>query len=433
MTIPVTSTVGDVETVDIRGLSSSGAGVGTLPSGRAVFVHRTAPGDRVSLAVIQSKARWARGRLVAVDRRSDVRRTPPCPYYGRCGACTLQHVSYPAQLKNKRRQVADALRRVGGLHNKVPPVAPSPRSFRYRTRATFHVKRHGARLVFAGFNQLDEPGRILDVDGGCLVLHERLAEVWDQLRDAWGPGAVRLPQGPKLDLTIQLVDAGAVLTVKGGHGDGDPEGLLTSVPQLLAIWRTGKKSGRNLIAGSPTATLTRHRRSVPAQADDFVQVNDEAAAGLLDDVIHRAGPVKDMRVVDAYAGSGLYARELAERGARVTAIERDAPPEGAGASGITWVVGDVEEHLGAALPADLVIMNPPRNGLSTSVIEALGAGSAARLVYVSCNPATLARDLARLAPHFTITGLSVHDLFPQTSHVETVVELARVPLGERPA
>lgn len=420
------ATTADVQTVDIHGLSSTGAGVGRLPSGRAVFVHRTAPGDTVSLDVIQEKARWAKGRLTGLARRSPQRRIPPCPYYSRCGGCTLQHLSYPAQLAGKRVMVQEALRRVGGLEIDVPPVTPSERAFRYRTRATFHVRRHGARLVFAGFHMLEEPGRILDLDGRCLVLHEDLATAWDEVRTAWGPGARLLPYGGSLALTLQRVDHGVALTISGGSGIGDPEALMTHAPSLVSVWRAGPGGGRTLAAGADATPVTRGRKTLLVRGDGFLQANRQAAEQLLTDVVARAGNVDGVHVVDAYSGVGEFGLALAERGARVTAIEKGATAPGVG-SGVTHLMGTVEDLLENTLPAALIVLNPPRTGLSQQVVSTLLSAGGPRLIYVSCDPATLARDLGRLSSGYTVGTVSLHDLFPQTSHVETVAELLPRP------
>jgi 23S rRNA (uracil1939-C5)-methyltransferase len=141
------------------------------------------------------------------------------------------------------------------------------------------------------------------------------------------------------------------------------------------------------------------------------------------------GDVRGLRVVDAYCGVGLHARRLARAGARVVGLELDAlavaAAQASAPEGAEFVEGDVEALLPAHLPADLVILNPPRAGVAPAVTEALVASPADRIVYVSCNPATLARDLKRLAPAYRVEHVRAFDLFPQTAHVETVVLLAR--------
>jgi 23S rRNA (uracil1939-C5)-methyltransferase len=159
----------------------------------------------------------------------------------------------------------------------------------------------------------------------------------------------------------------------------------------------------------------------------FLQVNREAASLLEACVLDRAGDVNGMNVIDAYAGVGLHARRLARLGARVTCIEADplAVSEGRRVAdpSLEFLQGLVEDHIEAALPADLVLLNPPRTGLHARVCSALAATAPKRLIYVSCDPATLARDVQRISSRFAVESIRCFDMFPQTAHVETVAVL----------
>src|SRR5690606_21845044 len=217
--------------VEITGIAAGGAGVGRLPDGRAVFVHRTAPGERALVRVIEEKRRWARGELVRVLRPSPERREAPCPHYARCGGCTLEHLAYPAQLRAKAQIVADALRRIGGLEAEPPDVVPSPEEFRYRNRVSFTLRRLGAGRVVAGFHEVNRPGRIVDITEACLLPEASIAEVWGRLRASWGEDASLLPSGRELRLTLRGTATGDVaLLVEGGYAPGNAPALLERVP-----------------------------------------------------------------------------------------------------------------------------------------------------------------------------------------------------------
>jgi 23S rRNA (uracil1939-C5)-methyltransferase len=287
--------------------------------------------------------------------------------------------------------------------------------------------------VVAGFHELDDPERVLDLTGACLLPEEPIARAWDALRAAWGEGADRLPAGPRLRLTLRAVAEGVVLVVDGGSGSWAPDALLRDVPGLVAIWH--QESGARtplLIAGSARAHELWLGRPVRPGARAFLQVNRAAAERLHAAVLAAAlagdGGAEGLGVVDAYCGVGVYGHALARAGARVTGIELD--PEAAAAArdgappGFTVLEGAVEDRLAEALPAQLAILNPPRTGVHERVAERLAASGAERIVYVSCDPATLARDLARLAG-YELTALSAFDLFPQTAHVETLAVLRR--------
>ncbi len=416
--------------VEITGIAAGGAGVGRLPDGRAVFVHRSAPGERVEVRVVEEKRRWARAELLRIRRPSPDRREAPCPHYARCGGCTVEHLTYAAQLRAKAAIVMDALRRIGGIEVEAPEVVASPEEFRYRNRVSFTLRRLGGGRVVAGFHELERPGRIVDITGACLLPEAPVSAAWARLREEWGDDAGLLPSGRELRLTLRGTAAGEVaLVVEGGYAPGRPEALLDRVPELVALWHRPAGAGEPaLVAGRETVREVWADEALEVSGTVFLQVNRGAAARLEAHVLERAGPVAGARVIDAYCGVGLHARRLAREGARVVGIERDersveaaraaAPP------GAQFLVGPVEERLGEALPAELAILNPPRTGLGPAVPEILRERPPGRLIYVSCDPATLARDLSRLAPAFRTRSLRCFDLFPQTAHVETVVELA---------
>jgi len=430
--------------VKIHGIAAGGAGVGRLADGRVVFVHRTAPGDEVEVELIEERRQWARGSLVRVLRESPERRVAPCPHYDRCGGCTLEHLQYPAQLAAKRDIVVETLRRIGGVEfagaagegaatasSITPPeVVASPREFRYRNRVTFTLIRRGGGRVVAGFHELNNPGKIVDITGACLLPEEPIAAAWARLREEWGEDAHRLPSGSQLRLTLRASAAGDVaLMVDGGYGPGRPEELLERVPELSAVWhRPGGRGGTlTLLAGQDQVTEEWADEEVALSGAVFLQVNRSAAALLQAHVLELIGDVAGRRVVDAYCGVGLVARRLARAGAEVVGIELDEQAviearRGAPA-GAEFIADRVEAALPGVLPADLVIVNPPRTGLDPAVPAALRATPPARVIYISCDPATLARDLSRLTPGFRVRSIRSFDLFPQTAHVETVVEL----------
>lgn len=414
-------------TVQITGIAGGGAGVGRLPDGRVTFVHRTAPGDEVDVQLVEEKGRWTRSKLVSIGAPAPGRREAPCPHYDRCGGCTLEHMDYPAQLEAKSEIVASALQRIGKLDVERPEVVPSPTEFRYRNRVSFTLRREKDGVV-AGFHALEAPDTVVDITAGCLLPEPDVAEVWGALRDAWGPNARRLPSGEELRLTLRGSRAGAVtLAVDGGFAAGRPEELLEAVPGLVAIWhRPASARAYRHLAGRESLRDQWHGDDLELSGDVFTQVNRAAAAALethVMDLVQRGSPA---HVVDAYCGVGGYTRRLEREGVGVTGIEaHPAALEEArrACPSATLLKGRVEDRLMQALPADAAILNPPRAGLAEKVVEVLAAGRPGRIVYVSCDPATLARDLERLRNAYRLVSVRSFDLFPQTAHVETVVEL----------
>jgi 23S rRNA (uracil1939-C5)-methyltransferase len=425
LSAPTATAVGDRVRLRVRALAAGGAGVADLPDGRVAFVHRTAPGDLVEARVSRLKPRWGEAELLELLEPGPGRVQAPCPHYGTCGGCTLQHLAYAEQLAWKRRFVADALARIGGVDAPVPAVEPSPAETRYRNRVTLTVLRlRGGRRV-VGFHALGRPDRVVEVGGACLLPEPSLTPVWEAVRAACGEAGV-LPDARELRLTLRALEDGASALVKGGPHAWDPGALVSRVPALRSVWHQPADAGApRLVAGEPAHEAWGDER-VPMSGHAFLQVNRGAAQALAAHVLAQA-PAPG-RAVDAYCGIGVYGRALARQGWRVQGIELDgdacAGARHEAPDGFTVQEGKVEELLPGALPADLVILNPPRAGLHEDIPPVLARHRPSTLVYVSCDPATLARDVARLRGPFAVTGLACFDLFPQTSHVETVAVLS---------
>jgi 23S rRNA (uracil1939-C5)-methyltransferase len=399
--------------IAIESSAAGGDGIGRA-AGLAVFVPRTAPGDVVDVA-LESHGRYARGRLEAIVEPSPVRVVPECPHYvhDRCGGCQLQHVAYDAQLAAKARIIRDALARLGGREQALPAVAASDQRWRYRSKLTLAMRPSGAGWLM-GLHPLHEPRRVFDLHD-CPITAEDVVAAWREIRAAsrW------LPRARELRGAVRRVRDGMAFVLEGGDAWPALREFLSACPALCAVWWEPARGGRRLVFD---------RRAAASPDASFGQVNPTVAAALQADVLRRARAHRPVTVIDAYAGAGATAIPLASEGVRVTAIELDIDavqwlsarlPEGSRA-----VAGRVEDVLPSALPADVVLLNPPRAGVDATVTDTLAAANPRprAIIYVSCNPATLARDLSRLHG-WRIAGLAGFDMFPQTAHVETVCEL----------
>lgn len=422
---------GPLLTVEIDGIAGGGDGVGRLDDGRVVFVPRTAPGDEVTVRPVKDGGRWLRAEVERIDRASELRVEPPCRLYDRCGGCQLQHLEYSAQLAAGSRNVGDALRRIGGLDVADPPVHGAPSPFGYRNRVSITLKRLRNGRVVAGFHARGRPGHIVDLNDECLLPEPAIARVWPRLRERWGRGASLLPPGGELRLTLRTVEGGAMLAIEGGRPGGNARQLADEVEELQAIWHRPSEGKWRWVGGEEQCHDTQGGERVTVRPGAFTQVNREVAQLLQQRVLDAIGPAEGLRIVDGYCGVGLHGRRLARDGAEVigleldpTAIEvaLDRAPEG-----FRVIEGPAEGTLASVLPADAVILNPPRSGLHAGVPEALRDLPPQRIVYVSCDPATLARDLKRLGSLWAVRDVVSFDLFPQTSHIETVVTLELDP------
>jgi 23S rRNA (uracil1939-C5)-methyltransferase len=402
-------------TVRVESVAAGGDGVARA-DGLVLFLPRTAPGDEVTARFeAASGRRFARGEVAELIHPSADRVTPPCTHYvaDRCGGCQLQHLRYEAQVEAKARIIGDALARIAKRPVESPGVHQSSAEWHYRRKLTLALRRAG-RAWIAGLHPYDVPDVVFELRE-CPITDPRVLEVWREVMDA----STRLPQASELRGAVRLDGDGATFLLQGA--DAWPESLafFEAVPSLSSLWWQPRHQRRRLMF---------ERGASHAPGASFVQVNAGVAAELHRHVIERALAHRPRVVVDAYAGLGETAVALAREGMSVTAIELDADAvrwcTGQLPPGSRAVAARVEDAMPTALPADVVILNPPRTGVDSRVAVTLQQSSPppAAIIYVSCDPATLARDLARM-PRFRIESLLGFDMFPQTAHVETVCEL----------
>lgn len=410
-----TVTAADVVELEMQSIAAGGDGVARA-NGLVVFVPRTAPGD-IARVRLESVKRFARGHLESLVRQSADRVKPPCAHYtnDRCGGCQLQHVRYAAQLHAKRSIVRDSLQRIAKRTADVPPTEPSVSEWRYRNKLTLAMRREPDGWTM-GLHPYDDPTSVFQLED-CPITDERVVATWREIMGA----AAHLPPSTELRGTVRLAGEDIVVVVRGGTEWPSSADFFTAVRSASALWWGPEET-------QPTRLF--ERRPVPAAAA-FGQVNRAVGERLHTHVVDRVASYRPTTVVDGYAGTGETATALASLGIRVTAIELDREAAQLCSTrlpaGSRSLVGRVESLIAQSLPADVVIVNPPRVGLHERVTAALVSRPAAKaVVYVSCDPATLARDLSRL-PNYRIASIRTFDMFPQTAHVETVCEL--VPNG----
>jgi len=420
-----------LDVLEITSIIAGGDGIARRPDGCTVFVPRTAAGERVEVEYTEVHKQWRRARVVRVLESSADRRDPPCSHYEQCGACQLQHITYDAQLKAKSGIIAESFRRIGGVELEPPEIVGSEQELGYRNRVSLVLRRRGAEVV-AGYHAHGDPDSIVDIDH-CPLAESRVNDVWAGLRASWGERASELPTGRELRLTLRANTEGQVgLAVEGGREPGSPKKILDTVDGLVSIWSLNRSGDVVRYAGAATMDDTWGLYEIPVAGAAFVQVNREVATKIDRYVREQCGPVEGKRVVDAYCGFGLMAIDLAQEGARVVGIDLDRHAIATASSLASelnttarFLRGNVERLLPRKLPADVVIFNPPRRGVAKPALEALVERPPRRVVYISCNPATLARDVKSLSSRFDLEACRGFDLFPQTAHVETVAMLTR--------
>jgi len=341
--------------LQIEDVAFGGNGVARA-DGKATFIPYTIDGEKVSARITREKKKFAEAELEAVLEPSPHRVTPECPYFGRCGGCSYQHIRYEHQLELKRRQVAETLRRIGKISEiSTQPMVPSPQSYSYRNRITVHCDNG-----VVGFYRRDEH-KLLDIET-CPISKAEVNEALRRLR-ASHP--------------------------RDGH------------------YTLRAKSG------SPV----------------FSQTNDGVAEQLHEHVSTLV-PDGGALLVDAYCGAGFFAKHLVEKFDRVIGIDWDqfaiAQAKKNATPKESYIAGDVDVELNNLVisgGAFTLIADPPATGLTTQICESIIRLAPAILIYISCNPATLARDLKQLSADFQIESVTPFDMFPQTAEIEVAVKL----------
>ena len=412
-------------TVTIDRIAAGGDGVGRWSDGRVVFVPRTAPGDEVWVTPVVERPRYLRGEVAQLVAPSPDRTEPICSHYieDDCGGCQLQHLNIAAQETAKRAIVGDALRRIGGAIVDDPPLVPAVSPWHYRSKITLSRADNGS----FGFHRRREPGTVFTLVE-CAVASEALSGMWRVLSNhstLLPAGATRLTlredagrqgRGREMHLLAWMPDGEAWADAPALAAELEAAGV------RAALWRRPDRGQATLIVGDDAYP------GGPA----FEQVNPEMGRMAREDALSRLGPVVGRHVWDLYAGVGETSRLLADRGARVSSVEIDpqaveaARVERPDDEALSRFVGPVERVVGRLDAPDLVVANPPRTGLGREVCRALRDRPPQSIVYISCDPATLARDLQRLGNAFRLQAINAFDLFPHTAHVETVVHLERL-------
>ena len=354
--------------------------------GRAIFVPAVLPGEKVSIKIVPGRGKVMRAELIEVAAPSPHRVEPACPYYSRCGGCRLQHAEYSYQIELKREIIKDAFNRIGGMDIQPGPAVPSPIEYGYRSRTRFHVKK--GRPGFFG----ERKSEFVPVDK-CLISSEAINYAIDPLK--------KLVKKSKAS-QIEVID--------------DPD------RGVLAVLITGREHKIMKLSGDRWEKAADERVF-------FTQVNPGQNRNLREIVRKLADEAGPENVIELYAGAGNLTGVLLEKSRKVTAVESDpeAVEEASDVLGNSENLRLVTADAGAFLDseaekfkADLVVLDPPRTGAREAVPGILRLGPS-HIIYVSCDPATLARDAAMLVDGgYSVESVVPLDMFPQTAQVEAV-------------
>ena len=402
--------------VVVRGIAAGGDGVATLPDGRTVFVPRAAPGDRLRLRGVRLHARFARAEVGEVIEPGPDRVEPPCPHYivDRCGGCQIMHLSATAQRRVKAQVAGDAIRRLAKVDIADPGMTAAPAQFGYRSKVTLAVR--GDRV---GYHRINDPDSVFDVRT-CLVADAAVQQLIDAFREA----RRHLPSNASRVVLRRDRDHGLHVVVRTDPGPA---------------WTTAVAMRRQLQQRGVSATVWWHPeggapRAVagsrnPWPATVFEQVHPAMGQLVRHAALDALGDLRGQHVWDLYAGIGETTVALTDRGATVESVERDgravAHAELIGPTGPVRHAGSAETLVARLRAPAAIVTNPPRTGMTAGVSQVIAESGATRVAYISCDPATLARDIARLAPAYQLRSVHGFDQFPQTAHLECVALLER--------
>jgi 23S rRNA (uracil1939-C5)-methyltransferase len=449
---------GDILSLTVDDLAFGGEGVGRA-DGYVVFVRGGLPGDRLRVRVTEARSRFGRGVIEAVEQPSPERVEAPCPYFGRCGGCRLQHLAYPAQLRFKAKQVADCLARIAGVSDvPVRPIIGAPDLYGYRNKMEFTVSAGPAgEGPIIGLHEADRYDRVLDIER-CLIqsdvmngllaearafFAERKLPVYDQES---GEGLLRflmLREGKRTsEAMVNVVTSAPQVSELAPLADRLRSRVSHATSVVLNV--NPKKASvavgveEHLLAGRDHIREALGGLVFQISANSFFQTNTLQAERLFALVEESTELGGSETVIDLYSGTGAISLLLARRcrwvyGIEVAQAAVDDAQRNAKANGIencTFLAGEVRGVLpplvSRGVRAEVVVADPPRAGFHPKALRALLMLAPARIVYVSCNPATLARDLGELARGgYRVEWVQPLDMFPHTPHIEAVARLRK--------
>ena len=418
----------------IEKLVHGGSGLGRLDSGHAVFVPGVLPGERVSVVLRKKKKGFLEADLVRIIAPSRDRINPPCEGEKQCTGATWNYIAYPAQLRFKQEILIDSLKRIGGIEPKrLLAILPSPRTDHYRLRTQFNVRSADGMQKIGLFRQGSYD--LIEVENSFLI-HPLIDKVLKAIRSI----SDRLPQ--LAEIHINATPAGEVHVLLFSKQQSYPplEPILNELqrkaPEVVGI--TGFAGNKKAAHGKNYLTLDIEGLTLRATEGNFYQVNWEQNRNMVRTVIDFAGLTGDETVLDLYCGIGNFALPLAKKAKSVIGIESgySAVEDAKGNAELNsignaeFIADDMQKGLKTLLQrkmqADIIVLDPPRAGATLKTLERALAFLPRKIIYVSCNPATLARDLKFFHLFgFRLEQLQPVDMFPYTYHIECVSEMVR--------
>lgn len=446
----------DIIPLKITSTTAEGSGVGKTEDGVAVFVPLSAVGDELTVRILKVKKTYAFGKIEEIIFPAESRTQPDCPYFSKCGGCVWRHISYDEEYRLKRQKVADAVERIGGIKTEIKPIISSEKTLRYRNKAQLPVAVSKEGVLQMGFYAFHSH-RIIDC-ADCLLQPEIFNSVMRITRDFMrktdndcydersGKGRLRHLYIRYGELTDELM----VCYVVNGNGLKQEDVLVKmlrdGLPNLKTVIINSNREKTNVILGRKNRTIfgsgfiTDKLCGLTFRISPFSfwQINRAQAERLYEKAREYAALTGSENVLDLYCGTGTIGLTMAKSCKQLIGVEiiedavRDAEQNAAVNSicNARFICADAETAASQleseGVRPDVVVLDPPRKGCGEALVKTIGKMSPDRIVYVSCDPATLARDLKYFEEQgYKTLDVTPVDMFPRTAHVEAVVMMSR--------
>ena len=444
---------GEIKIFKIDDLAHGGDGVARAENGMAVFISLTLPGDLVKAKITKIKKDYAFAKLIEVVEAGSGRTEAPCPVYNECGGCQLQHIDYQKELEFKHNNIKQLINRIAGIEKfELKDVLAADDDFRYRNKAQFPLKLDENDQITAGFYKRGSHDIVPNHD--CLIQHPLINRILRVTLEELNKFQLSVYNENNLrgllrHLVIRVgtcTNQGLLVMVTNGDDFIDKnliaKTLMRKIPELKGVVQNINNEDTNVIFGKEDILLAGENKITEyigqtaylISARSFFQVNTMQAKKLYDTAAEYLGNDRSAKVIDAFSGTGSIALYLADKAEKIYAVEslesavKDAEKNAKlnNINNVKFKEGLVEEELSELLEKeeiDSIIFDPPRKGLDEKTVDLLLASSIKKIIYISSNPDTQARDLKKLKEKYNLVKIQPVDLFPQTYHIESVALL----------
>ena len=394
----------------IDNLNHQGMGI-TKIDDKITFIPKTIPGDIIKLEIIKEHKNYNDGKLTKIITPSKDRIDFNCPYYDKCGGCHISNLSYNNQLEYKKDKVINIFKKYNKI-DIIPEIVPSPSNLHYRNKITLHVKDNTIGLYE------EKTNNIININN-CLLVSDNINNIINKLNN--------IKDLNNIDkIEIRELDNNITINIKGNT-------LTNELKELLSKDNINLYHNNKLIHGKELPIITLDNYKFIVSPESFFQVNTKQTLNLYKEILDISKPTKEDKILDLYCGTGTIGIYLSKYCKEVLGIEinkssienANKNKEINNINNIEFKLGDVSKVLDINYKADIIIVDPPRSGLDKNTINTILKIKPKKIIYVSCDPITLSRDINIFKDNYKLNKIKLYDMFPNTYHIETICLLER--------